>query len=183
MYEFKLPDVGEGIHEAEVLNWLVEVGDTVTVNQPILEIQTDKAVVEIPSPVGGTVAEIRIEAGTLAHVGDILIIFSTDEKSATTTAPKVAAVSKSTNGQQAATATATKATVGIAGPGKRVLAAPAVRKMALEASINLADVPGSGPAGRVLPSDVRNFIEEQKTDPKDYTQAGSYGFAKHYSAS
>ena len=74
MYEFRLPDVGEGIHEAEVLRWLVNAGDTVQVNQPILEIQTDKAVVEIPSPVKGTIAEIRAEAGTLAAVGDTLIV-------------------------------------------------------------------------------------------------------------
>ena len=76
MYEFRLPDVGEGIHEAEVLRWLVNAGDTVQVNQPILEIQTDKAVVEIPSPVKGTIAEIRAEAGTLAAVGDTLIVIA-----------------------------------------------------------------------------------------------------------
>ena len=157
MYEFKLPDVGEGIHEAEVLQWLVKVGDTITANQVILEIQTDKAVVEIPSPVRGTVAEIKAEAGTMAHVGDVLITIATEEKAK----PKAP---QSANGKEGPLSAQTS--IGIAGPGQRVLAAPAVRKMALEMNINLADVPGSGPAGRVLPDDVKRFAEQQKTAPQ-----------------
>jgi pyruvate dehydrogenase E2 component (dihydrolipoamide acetyltransferase) len=157
MYEFKLPDVGEGIHEAEVLQWLVKVGDAITANQVILEIQTDKAVVEIPSPVEGTVVEIKAEAGTLAHVGDVLIIIATAEKAKPKT-PQPA------NGKTAAVSA--QSGVGIAGPGRRVLAAPAVRKMALEMGLNLADVPGSGPAGRVLPDDIKRFAEQQKATPK-----------------
>lgn len=158
MYQFKLPDVGEGIHEAEILNWLVSVGDTIKANQPIVEIQTDKAVVEIPSPVGGTVSEIRAEPGTLAHVGDVIITIATEDS-------RQQAAPKSSNGKQANAAS--KATVGIAGPGQRVLAAPAVRKMALDLGVNLADVPGSGPAGRVLPEDVQQYVEQLKTAPKE----------------
>src|SRR5512141_615958 len=77
MYEFKLPDVGEGIHEAEILRWLVKVGEKVSQDQPILEIQTDKAVVEIPSPVAGAITEIRADTGALAHVGDVLVTIET----------------------------------------------------------------------------------------------------------
>lgn len=157
MYEFKLPDVGEGIHEAEVLNWLVNVGDTIEVNQPILEIQTDKAVVEIPAPVGGKIAQIRADAGTMAQVGDILVTIATEEK-------QKASAPKSSNGKQQP-APASRPQVGIAGPGRRVLAAPAVRKMALEMGVNLADVPGSGPAGRVLPDDLKQYAEQQKAKP------------------
>jgi pyruvate dehydrogenase E2 component (dihydrolipoamide acetyltransferase) len=157
MYEFKLPDVGEGIHEAEVLKWLVKVGDEVVLDQPILEIQTDKAIVEIPSPVAGTVAEIRAEAGTMANVGDTLIVFETGE-AAGKTEPKAEAAT-STNGQQAPAA---ESSIGIAGPGRRVLAAPYVRKLALEMGIELAEVPGSGPAGRVLPEDIKQFAEQKK---------------------
>lgn len=157
MYEFKLPDVGEGIHEAEVLKWLVKAGDEVAQDQPILEIQTDKAIVEIPSPVAGTVAEIRAEAGTMANVGDTLIIFETGE-AAKKTEPKVEAIT-SPNGQQAPAA---ESSMGIVGPGRRVLAAPYVRKLALEMGIELAEVPGSGPAGRVLPEDVKQFAEQKK---------------------
>lgn len=161
MYEFKLPDVGEGIHEAEILNWLVEVDDTVEMDQPILEIQTDKAIVEIPSPVAGTVKEIRAETGTMANVGDVLIVFATDEKGSKERPQTETAAS--TNGQQASSSS--KASVGIAGPGQRVLAAPYVRKLALEMGIDLAEVPGSGPAGRVLPEDVKQFAEQQEQAP------------------
>ena len=69
LYEFKLPDVGEGIHEAEIVRWLVKQGDAVTLNQPLLEIQTDKAVVEIPAPVAGRVAAIKTQPGTLVPRG------------------------------------------------------------------------------------------------------------------
>jgi pyruvate dehydrogenase E2 component (dihydrolipoamide acetyltransferase) len=160
MYEFKLPDVGEGIHEAEVLKWLVNIGDMVAMDQPILEIQTDKAIVEIPTPVAGKVLEIRAEAGTIAQVGDVLIAITPAD--AQTITPK-----KSSNGQQAAQSEQKALKAGIAGPGQRVLAAPAVRKMALELGIDLADVPGSGPVGRVLPNDVRSFAEQQKTVPAE----------------
>jgi pyruvate dehydrogenase E2 component (dihydrolipoamide acetyltransferase) len=162
MYEFKLPDVGEGIHEAEVLRWLVDVGDAIEANQPILEIQTDKAVVEIPSPVGGTIAEIRTETGTMAAVGDVLITIAPKDKPETPAA-------EPTNGQQTGQATALPAVPGIAGPGERVLAAPAVRKMALEQGIDLAEVTGSGPAGRVLPSDLRSYIEQSQSPPTRVT--------------
>ncbi len=166
MYEFKLPDVGEGIHEAEVLKWLVNVGDMVEMNQPILEIQTDKAIVEIPSPVAGKVVEIRVEAGIMAHVGDVLIAIAPAMTIAPSDAESVP-TPKPSNGKQVARQPARKAVkAGIAGPGQRVLAAPAVRKMALELGIDLADVSGSGPAGRVLPSDVRLFVEQQKTAPQ-----------------
>jgi pyruvate dehydrogenase E2 component (dihydrolipoamide acetyltransferase) len=72
---FKLPDVGEGIHEAEIVRWLVNVGDTVREFEPIVEVQTDKALVELPAPTSGTVLEIKAEAGALAHVGDVIIVF------------------------------------------------------------------------------------------------------------
>ncbi|RME99512.1 MAG: dienelactone hydrolase, partial [Chloroflexi bacterium] len=72
-YPFKLPDVGEGIHEAEIVRWLAQPGDAVALNQPLLEIQTDKAVVEIPAPVAGTVVQIHVPEGTLARVGDLLV--------------------------------------------------------------------------------------------------------------
>src|SRR3954449_5204256 len=71
--EFKLPDVGEGLTEGEILQWLVAVGDTGTVNQPICEVETAKAAVELPSPFAGTVAELKFEAGTMVDVGTPII--------------------------------------------------------------------------------------------------------------
>lgn len=152
MYEFKLPDVGEGIHEAEILAWLVKAGDTVKRDQPILEIQTDKAVVEIPSPVSGTIAEIRAEPGQVVTVGQVLVVI---EAEGATEKPKTVA--------HTAVSTPT-------GSPQRVLAAPAVRKLALELGIDLTQVAGSGPAGRVLPSDVRKAAEQPQTPPQEITQ-------------
>jgi pyruvate dehydrogenase E2 component (dihydrolipoamide acetyltransferase) len=151
MVEFKLPDVGEGIHEAEVLQWLVSPGQTVARDQPMVELQTDKAVVEIPSPVAGVVADIRAKAGTMARVGDVLIVIRETGQSP----PAV---------EEPPTAQPRPPALGISGPGQRVLAAPAVRKLALELGIDLAQVPGSGPAGRVLPNDVRHFANQKPAE-------------------
>ncbi|MFS8570637.1 MAG: biotin/lipoyl-containing protein, partial [Thermaerobacter sp.] len=77
-FEFKLPDVGEGIHEAEVVRWLVAEGDHVTEDQPLVEIQTDKAVVEIPSPVAGPVLKLHYNEGDIVDVGSVIITIGTD---------------------------------------------------------------------------------------------------------
>src|SRR6266516_8127204 len=77
MQEFKLPDLGEGMHEAEVVQWLVKPGDTVKLDQTMVRVETDKALVEIPSPVAGRVAEIRVQDGQVAKVGDVLVVFET----------------------------------------------------------------------------------------------------------
>jgi pyruvate dehydrogenase E2 component (dihydrolipoamide acetyltransferase) len=157
VYEFKLPDVGEGIHEAEILAWLVKAGDTVKRDQPILEIQTDKAVVEIPSPVSGTIAEICAQPGTMATVGQVLIVIAPEGAAGEQKPAQPAAVPAQQDNQVAAGRNA--------GPARRVLAAPAVRKLALELGIDLTQVTGSGPAGRVLPSDVRQAAEQSIDQP------------------
>ena len=72
-YEFRLPDIGEGIHEGEIVKWFVAKGDKINEDDILLEVQNDKAVVEIPSPVTGTVEEILVSEGTVAIVGDVLI--------------------------------------------------------------------------------------------------------------
>jgi pyruvate dehydrogenase E2 component (dihydrolipoamide acetyltransferase) len=144
-YHFKLPDVGEGIHEAEIVRWLVSLGDAVSLNQPLLEIQTDKAVVEIPAPVAGRIAEIKAEPGALARVGDVIVTIEPDGQES-----GVRRQEPEDNLRPSALA-----------PGRRVLAAPAVRKLARELGLELARVPGSGPAGRILPGDVRAFAARQ----------------------
>src|SRR5690554_5771271 len=77
-FEFKLPDIGEGIHEGEILKWFVKVGDEVQEDDLLCEVQNDKAVVEIPSPVEGTVVDIKVQEGEVAIVGDTLIIFDAE---------------------------------------------------------------------------------------------------------
>jgi len=180
MFEFKLPDVGEGIFEAEILDWLVKEGDTITQDQVILEIQTDKAVVEIPSPVAGTIQKIVAQPGTMANVGDLLVIIATEEGASlppadpNKTTAQVPAMQQHSvmtapepappggNGKTKPAPAPAPMQVGILDPNRRVLAAPAVRKLALEMGINLAQVPGSGPAGRILLSDLKQFAAQPK---------------------
>ena len=78
LFEFKLPDIGEGIHEGEIVKWFVKAGDTVKEDDVLLEVQNDKAVVEIPSPVDGTVKEVKVDEGVVAVVGDVLITFEVE---------------------------------------------------------------------------------------------------------
>src|SRR6056297_977019 len=76
--EFKLPDVGEGVAEGEIVQWLVEPGDAVSEDQAVAEVETDKAVVEVPSPVDGTVKELRAETGEVVPVGEVIIVFEAE---------------------------------------------------------------------------------------------------------
>lgn len=165
MYEFKLPDVGEGIHEAEILTWRVSVGDTVTQDQPLLDIQTDKAIVEIPSPLSGAIAEIRARPGTIARVGDVLVVIAAEGESGESGRP---ASREAINGKAAGPP------AGIDGPGRRVLASPAVRRLALALGVDLAQVAGSGPAGRVLPEDIGQAAR-QKSGPPQYQAPSEMG--------
>ena len=92
-FEFRLPDIGEGIHEGEILKWFIKEGEEIQEDDPLCEVQNDKSVVEIPSPVEGTVLEIHVEEGTVAVVGDLLVSieaegYETSEKSETETEPK-----------------------------------------------------------------------------------------------
>jgi pyruvate/2-oxoglutarate dehydrogenase complex dihydrolipoamide acyltransferase (E2) component len=125
---FRLPDVGEGLAEAEVVQWLVAPGDAVRADQPVVTVETAKAQVELPAPADGTVRELRHAAGDVVPVGEPLFVLDT--------AP-------ATNGSVPAR------------PGrKRVLAAPSVRRLAVEHGVDLATVSGSGPGGRVVRDDV-----------------------------
>lgn len=160
VYEWKLPDVGEGIHEAEIVKWLVEPGDAVAVDQPILEIQTDKATVEIPCPVAGRVRVLKATAGDLVPVGTVVIEFEMPgdgSGSPASLAPHAAGVgvgvglSSALNGRSAA--------------GRRALAAPAVRKLARELAVDIQGVPGSGPNGRVVADDVRRAAGSRMVSP------------------
>ena len=147
--EFKLPDVGEGLHEAELLRWMVKEGDVVQEDQPLMEVQTDKAAVEIPSPVKGKVTGLKGKVGDILHVGSVVVVFDGDG------AEVPAAVTPPAPKAQAAVAAAPAATV--AAVGGRALAAPATRKLARELGVDINGVPGSGPAGRVTAADVKQF--------------------------
>ena len=150
MHEFRLPDVGEGLDQAEIVTWLVAEGDTVQRDQPLVEILTDKSQTELPSPVAGTVTRLGFAEGDMAEVGQTLIELDTGDTGDTSDTGD-----KTAEPAPAATA-ATKPVVAApaATGGGRVKAAPAVRKRALEAGVDLAAITGTGPGDRITQEDL-----------------------------
>ncbi|MBV9258450.1 MAG: 2-oxo acid dehydrogenase subunit E2 [Ktedonobacteraceae bacterium] len=156
MQEFKLPDLGEGMEEAEIRHWLVKTGDTVRLDQPIVQVETDKAMVEIPAPVAGRIASICVQEGTVAKLGEVLVIFDTENGAASI--PPSSTVQSNTSVPLKSTTPASPANFTSKAP-QRILAAPAVRKRAFELDIELADVPSSHSTGRVTMDDIQAYIE------------------------
>ncbi len=171
--EFKLPDIGEGLAEGEIVKWLVSEGDVVEEGTPLVEVMTDKATVQIPSPCAGTIAKLHAGEGDTVPIETVIVTID-DGKGGAVSAPAAAAASGAagpaaavaaaasggapSNGVHGATAVA--APPAPAAPVRRegkVLAAPATRKLARERGIDLAIVPGSGPRGRVTRADVQGF--------------------------
>ncbi|MFE8695350.1 dihydrolipoamide acetyltransferase family protein [Cytobacillus sp. FJAT-53684] len=163
-FEFKLPDIGEGIHEGEIVKWFVKSGDKVQEDDVLCEVQNDKAVVEIPSPVAGTVEEIKVGEGVVATVGQVLITFDApgyedlkfkgDETEEEPTAKVEAAETKEAV-QQEVTNAAAQAEVD---PGRRIIAMPSVRKFARDKGVDIQQVAGSGKNGRILKTDIDAFL-------------------------
>ena len=168
-FAFKLPDIGEGVVEGEVVEWMVSVGDTVKEDDPILSVMTDKATVEIPAPCDGTVSKIIGEAGAILPVGVVCIEFDVDgdgNASASDEAPakeEVESKPEPTPEPVAAPEPAPQpvaAPVSVTGPaverapGTKPLASPAVRQRARSAGVDLYHVAGSGPAGRITHADL-----------------------------
>lgn len=154
MQEFKLPDLGEGMQEAEIRRWLVQPGELVKLDQPMVEVETDKAVVEIPSPVSARVVAIHVPEGQVAKVGTPLLSFEGN-------------VTKTSNVKQVAPETPAPpvATQSSSVSAKTVLAAPAVRKRAFELHIDLAQVPSSQPNGRITMPDLEAYLQRKSAEP------------------
>ena len=177
-FAFKMPDIGEGVVEGEVVEWMVAVGDVVKEDDPILSVMTDKATVEIPSPVDGTVTKVVGEAGDILPVGVVCIEFevegagnasASEDAPAAKEAPAPAAkeskpeptpeVAPAPTPAPKAAATPAPAAAPVArAPGTKALASPAVRQRAREANISLDHVAGSGPAGRISHADLDAHI-------------------------
>src|SRR5438552_3394940 len=168
-YEFKLADLGEGMHEAEIVQWLIDVGDTTKLDQAIAKVETDKAVVELPSPVTGRVSEVAVKDGQAATVADVLVVFETSAGSSGDGTPKssetsaAATSSAPTNMSSVATSSSQSAPSVAARP--RIQAAPAVRKLAFELGVDLEQVTPSNANGRVSLDDVRAYAERAKAGP------------------
>ena len=155
MPDFRLPDLGEGVTEAEIDRWLVKEGDTIEEDAPIVEVITDKATAEIPSPYEGVVTRIHVGEGDTVPVGTVLITIGAAEEVAAAPATNEAAPTGATIGTVAASVDVV-APPASAGNGRAtsVKAMPPVRKLARELGVDLAAVAGSGPEGRILRSDV-----------------------------
>ena len=170
-YEFILPDIGEGVVEAEVIRWLVSEGDEIAEDQPMVEVMTDKATVQIPSPKKGRVVKRMVEEGQVALVGKSLIVFEVAGGAAPAArpdAPRDKPGNGHVQGAHAPAAPARPPTPVVSpavpkvapppaavAPEGRALAAPATRRLARELGIDLQTVPGTGRGGRVTDEDVR----------------------------
>ncbi len=168
MFEFRLPDIGEGVVEGEVVKWLVAPGDPVREDQPMVEVMTDKATVEIPSPRAGTIKEIRAEAGKLCKVGAVMVVIDeagggarpVEKQPATAKEErqfesKLPAEAHKTGANGNAHAPQTAQTAHSNREGGKVLATPATRKLARDLGVDLSSVRASGDNGRVTSDDVR----------------------------
>lgn len=174
-FEFKLPEIGEGVSQGEIVKWLVKEGDTVKEDQAIVEIMTDKATVEIASPKSGTIGQIMAKEGDSVKVGGGLVSIKEGNASPSSTpekpAPAVtAAASVASPAQQTSMQTPRTSTVS----NSRVLASPATRKLARERGVDLSAVSGSGPLGRVLREDIQQGIQKptQPIAQRSITPAG-----------
>jgi pyruvate dehydrogenase E2 component (dihydrolipoamide acetyltransferase) len=159
VYEFKLPDLGEGIHEGEVLQWHVQANGEIKEDDPLVEIETDKAAVTIPSPKGGTVVSLTGDVGDTVNVGQVIAVID-DGASAPAETPAAAEVTAESAGSAAATApVAAVSETPRDGTRRPVPAAPATRRLARELGIDINIVVPTGPAGRVTPEDVTAAAE------------------------
>ncbi len=165
--EFKLPDIGEGVVEGEVVQWHVAAGDTVTEDDPIVDVMTDKATVTIPSPVTGVVTSLSGNVGDMVAVGSTLVEFDSDADAAPASKPEAEPEAASSPTPPPAPGpaadptpapAAAKPAPAPAAASSKILASPAIRRRAREAGVDLSQVRGSGPAGRVRHADLDAYI-------------------------
>ncbi len=174
-YVFKLPDLGEGTVEAEIVNWRVKPGDTVAEDEVIVEVMTEKAAVEVPAPVSGRVLSITGGPGDMVPVGADLIVIETGAQAAPQ-APAAQAAAAAAPTPQREPAPRAAGANGAAAPqaaepsaaqvrSGRVATSPAIRRRAHEAGIDLQQVTGSGPNGRIVPKDLEAYVTRRAASP------------------
>ena len=161
-FEVKLPDIGEGVAEGEIVRWLVKVGDTVREDQPLVEVMTDKASVEIPSPRTGTIAGLHAEQGEIVNVGATIITIDVAGEAASALAVHGAVAARASGAAVAAPAAVAS---GTAPPAPRVQATPAVRQLAKQLGVPLEAIAGSGPGGAITADDVKRAAPAATDSP------------------
>jgi pyruvate dehydrogenase E2 component (dihydrolipoamide acetyltransferase) len=169
-FNFYMPDIGEGVVEGEIVAWKVKEGDRVKLDQPIVEVMTDKATVELPSPRAGTIAKINYKDGAICPVGQILVVI--DEDGAAIAKPEARPAPAAHGAVPAAAASAGSTSAGGAGSAgtsgsiqvvdatagrTRVLATPATRRLARQLGVELVQVRPTGKHGRITTDDVRGY--------------------------
>ncbi len=198
-YEFKLPDLGEGLTEGEIVKWLVKVGDSIEEDQVFVQVETDKAIIEIPSPRKGVVLQLGAAEGEMVHVGQCIIVIGEEgEKPEEVPAkPEAASVKTETAGERPSVGVVgnleeapeekeieKEGVVAEKGPtpskkGAEIIAMPAVRKLARELKVDLQVILGSGPQGRITKEDVQKAAEKKKApvaEIKATRKYDMYGF-------
>jgi pyruvate dehydrogenase E2 component (dihydrolipoamide acetyltransferase) len=167
-FEFHLPDIGEGVVEGEIVSWKVKVGDKIKLDQPIVEIMTDKATVEIPSPRAGTVTKLNFKEGEICPVGQVLLAIEEDGVGEPA-APKKVHAPTPVVAARAMTASPSNggggviAVVDASHDRLRVLATPATRRLARQLGVEIGRVPATGNHGRVTTDDVKNYKQQPPT--------------------
>ncbi len=184
-FEFKLPDIGEGVTEGEIVSWLVKAGEAVTEDQDMVEVMTDKATVTIGAPTSGTVSELKAAEGDTVPVGDVIVVLDTvggaaaasNGEASKAAEPAPAPAPAEPAAEKAETKASAVGDIQDSLPGmtpapsngsyfnEKPLAAPATRKLARELGVDLRQVPPSGEAGRVTADDVRGFSGQGAAAP------------------
>ncbi len=165
-FVFKMPDLGEGIVEGEIVQWFVKVGDRVEADAPLMEVQNDKMLQEVPSPVSGKVTEILVEAGNIANVGDTLVIFDGAPAAVSTKSVVELTPAVEVPDRKSVTDAVTYPENTVAG---RILAMPSVRQFARENKVDLTQVAATGNHGHVTKADVERFLQGE-TQPVQQVQ-------------
>jgi pyruvate dehydrogenase E2 component (dihydrolipoamide acetyltransferase) len=187
MFEFKFADIGEGIHEGQILKWLVKVGDSIQEGKPVVVVETDKVNADLPSPVSGVVHKLGFQVGQTVHVGETLIwidesgtapIDKDDKQEAKQAEPIAMAISEGKEDNPAgvvgtievsdeviAASNEMRNTASESQAGKKVLATPVARKMAADLGVDINAITGSGEAGRIMKEDIIKASQKKNTAP------------------
>jgi pyruvate dehydrogenase E2 component (dihydrolipoamide acetyltransferase)/2-oxoisovalerate dehydrogenase E2 component (dihydrolipoyl transacylase) len=174
--DFKLPELGEGVYEAELVSWLVQPGQTVKRGQPLMEVLTDKATMEVPSPFAGTIAELQAESGQQLKVGQVVLTYTgAGEAVAVPVKEPVAAATVATKKSAAHSDRKNGNATTSRRSGLIVKAAPSVRYLARKLGIDLRNVGGSGPEGRILIEDLTSLVHGAGASAKRQTEKVDYG--------
>ncbi|MBI4452677.1 2-oxo acid dehydrogenase subunit E2 [Candidatus Woesearchaeota archaeon] len=201
VYEFKFPDVGEGIHEGEIVKWFVKEGQKVKADEPLGEIETDKAIVEMPSPKSGKILKLHVPAGGIIHVGEIMVTILEEHETEEDAKKHMEAKKAEAKGDIPYTGSVvgfveeakevspiygaqqqTKPLGGAGSASATVQATPAVRNLAKQLNVDLNNVKGSGPGGRITIEDVQKAAGSEPkqasapAEPSSFKKVRKYDF-------